>query len=239
MRYTRGCLIKIQSTWDEMCVRIALLVQLLTVGWAVLGSNLVGTRLSIHEQTGPGAHPASCIVGTGSFPEVKQVGHGIKHPPLFSAEVNERVELYIYSLSEPLWCGIEWTLPYMDEIHIIVDKGLYEACVEPAVLYRVVARWVCAFQGGRESCKHKLGASWPITAADEVDGARVSTLLDINWLWTCVELSSEVGTGNFKMQKICAQWPLHTKTQVAMYGNSQIALEFLWIWRWSCSSLET
>ena len=28
----------------------------------------VGTRFSAPVQTGPGAHPASCTVGTGSFP---------------------------------------------------------------------------------------------------------------------------------------------------------------------------
>ena len=31
----------------------------------------VGMRFSAPVQTGPGAHPASCAVGTGSFPEVK------------------------------------------------------------------------------------------------------------------------------------------------------------------------
>jgi len=31
----------------------------------------VGARFSAPVQTGPGAHPASCTMGTGSFPEVK------------------------------------------------------------------------------------------------------------------------------------------------------------------------
>jgi len=30
-----------------------------------------GTRFSAPDQTGPGAHPASCKIGTGSFPGVK------------------------------------------------------------------------------------------------------------------------------------------------------------------------
>ena len=30
-----------------------------------------GARFSAPVQTGPGAHPASCTMGTGSFPEVK------------------------------------------------------------------------------------------------------------------------------------------------------------------------
>jgi hypothetical protein len=32
--------------------------------------------------TGPGAHPASCTMGTGSFPGVKRTGRGAEHPPL-------------------------------------------------------------------------------------------------------------------------------------------------------------
>jgi hypothetical protein len=35
-------------------------------------------------------------MGTGSFPGVKWPWHGVDHPPLYSAEVKERVELYLY-----------------------------------------------------------------------------------------------------------------------------------------------
>jgi hypothetical protein len=49
--------------------------------------NLVGARFFAHVQTGPGAHPASCTMGTGCFPGVKQAGSGADHPPLPSAEV--------------------------------------------------------------------------------------------------------------------------------------------------------
>ena len=34
----------------------------------------VGARFSAPVQTGPGAHPASCTMGTGSFPRVKTAG---------------------------------------------------------------------------------------------------------------------------------------------------------------------
>jgi hypothetical protein len=33
---------------------------------------------------------------TGSFPGIKRPGRGVNHPPQSSAEVKERVELYIY-----------------------------------------------------------------------------------------------------------------------------------------------
>jgi hypothetical protein len=46
-------------------------------------------RFFAHVQTGPGAHPASCIMGTGSFPGVKRPGRGADHPPPSSAEVTK------------------------------------------------------------------------------------------------------------------------------------------------------
>ena len=56
----------------------------------------VGTRFAAPVQTGPGAHPVSYTMGTGSFPEVKRPGRGVDHPPPYSAEVKERVSLYLY-----------------------------------------------------------------------------------------------------------------------------------------------
>ena len=40
----------------------------------------MGTRFSAPVQTGPGSHPASCTVGTGSFTEVKS-GRGVTLTP--------------------------------------------------------------------------------------------------------------------------------------------------------------
>jgi len=39
-----------------------------------------GARFSAPVQTGPGAHPASCTTGTGSFPGVKS-GQGVRLTP--------------------------------------------------------------------------------------------------------------------------------------------------------------
>jgi hypothetical protein len=63
----------------------------------------VGAIFSAPVQTGPGAYPASCTMGTGSFPGVKRPGRGVDHPPSSSAEIKERVELYLYSHSGPSW----------------------------------------------------------------------------------------------------------------------------------------
>ena len=52
-------------------------------------------------QTGPGAHPASYTMGTGSFPGERRLGRGVDHPPTSSAEVKERVELYSLNITQP------------------------------------------------------------------------------------------------------------------------------------------
>ena len=57
-----------------------------------------GARFSAPVQTGPGAHPASSTMGTASFLGVKRLGCGVDHPPLSSAEVKERMMLYLQSL---------------------------------------------------------------------------------------------------------------------------------------------
>jgi len=62
-----------------------------------------GARFSAPVQTGPGAHPAPYTMGTGSFPGVKRPRRGDDHPAPSTAEVKERVELYLYSPSEPSW----------------------------------------------------------------------------------------------------------------------------------------
>jgi hypothetical protein len=48
-----------------------------------------GARFFAHIQTGLEAHPASCTMGTVSFPGVKRPGRGADHPPPSSAEVKK------------------------------------------------------------------------------------------------------------------------------------------------------
>ena len=42
---------------------------------------------------------------------VKRPGRGVDHPPPFSAEVKERIELYLYSPSGTSWPVQRWALP--------------------------------------------------------------------------------------------------------------------------------
>jgi hypothetical protein len=45
-------------------------------------------------------------MGTRSFPEVELTGRAVYYPPPSSAEVKERIELYIYSL---LWAFVAFS----------------------------------------------------------------------------------------------------------------------------------
>jgi hypothetical protein len=67
----------------------------------------LGARFSVPVQTGPGANPASCTMGTGLFGP----GRDVYHPPPSNAEVKERVQLYLYSLSVPSWPVLGRALP--------------------------------------------------------------------------------------------------------------------------------
>jgi hypothetical protein len=49
----------------------------------------IESKFFLHVQTGPGAHPASCTMGTGFFPGVKQPGRGADHPSPSSADVRK------------------------------------------------------------------------------------------------------------------------------------------------------
>ena len=60
-----------------------------------------GARLSAPIQTGPGAHPASYIMGTGSFPGVKRPGRGVDHPPHPAPMLKSRAITLL-----PLWAFV-------------------------------------------------------------------------------------------------------------------------------------
>jgi hypothetical protein len=49
----------------------------------------VGAGFFAHVQNGPEVHPASCTMGTRSFPGVKRPRRGADHPPPSSAEVKK------------------------------------------------------------------------------------------------------------------------------------------------------
>jgi hypothetical protein len=81
---------------------LAQAVYRLAKGWTIRGSYLGGDEIFRNRSTVPGAHPAS-YMGTGSFLWVKRPGRGVNYPQPYSAEVEERVGLYINATSGPSW----------------------------------------------------------------------------------------------------------------------------------------
>jgi hypothetical protein len=65
----------------------------------------VGARFFAHAQTGPGPHPASCTMGTGSFPGVNQPGRCTDHLPLLAPR-SIMSRIYLYSPLGPSWSDI-------------------------------------------------------------------------------------------------------------------------------------
>ena len=64
----------------------------------------MGARFSAPFDTGRGAHPASCTVGTGSLSqEVTRPEREVDHPPSYSADVKERVKFFIFGRASDLY----------------------------------------------------------------------------------------------------------------------------------------
>ena len=85
----------------------------------------VGARFSPPVQTGPGANPASCTMGTGSFPEAKRPERGADHPPPSKCPGQERVGLYLYSPFGPSWPVIGAPLLYFILLGSLGGNNLY------------------------------------------------------------------------------------------------------------------
>jgi hypothetical protein len=76
----------------------------LAMGWTVRESNSAGGETFRTRPFRPWDPPSLLHNGYRvSYPGIKRPGHGVDHPPPSSAEVKERVELYLYSPSGPSW----------------------------------------------------------------------------------------------------------------------------------------
>ena len=62
------------------------------------------TDFSARVQTGPGAHPASYTMGTGSFTGVKRPEHGVDHPPQIAPRLKKIRAIPLLLLSAFMAC---------------------------------------------------------------------------------------------------------------------------------------
>jgi hypothetical protein len=92
------------NRWIFLC-RNKLLIQVARVGLKTWNKKILS---NINRSA---AHPASYTMGTGSLPGVKRPGRGVDHPTLSSAEIKQRVQLYLYSPSGNSWSVLGWPLP--------------------------------------------------------------------------------------------------------------------------------
>jgi len=77
---------------------VILYFSFLSTGWAVRGSNPGGGEIFRTRPDRPRVPPSLLYNGYRvSFSGVKRPGRGVDHPPPSSAEVKERLQLYIYS----------------------------------------------------------------------------------------------------------------------------------------------
>jgi len=80
-------------------------------GWTVWGSNPGVDEIYRTRPDRPWVPPSLLYHKYRVFPGVKRSGRGVDHPTLSSAEIQERVELYLYSPFGPSWPVLGWTLP--------------------------------------------------------------------------------------------------------------------------------
>jgi hypothetical protein len=91
-----------------------------------------------------------CLLYNGYrvIPGVKRPGRGVHHPPPSSAEVKERVELYLYSPSGPSWLVLRRTLP-LPVIHVWLHVSTN---------YTVIFRSFRQHKFQNQNCKLRLGS---------------------------------------------------------------------------------
>ena len=114
----------------------------------------MGARFCVPVQTGPGTHPASYVIGF--FPGVKRSVRGVNHSLPSSAEVKERVELYLYSHSRSSWPVVGRTfrarpvcvlLPTAGQRELLITCQLVVVSVPPYLTTGVATAtsWSCCW----------------------------------------------------------------------------------------------
>jgi hypothetical protein len=84
--------------------------------------------------------PAPCAVGTASFPGIKRLGRGAKPPTPFSAQVKERIELYIPHLC--LHGMVQDELYYYAAVEGYMFLSIFQSTLYlPSLPTKIVSEW--------------------------------------------------------------------------------------------------
>jgi hypothetical protein len=95
------------------------------MGWAVRGSNPGGGEIFRTRPDRPWGPPSLVYNGGRVMPggEVKRPGRGVEHT-LCSAEVKERIELYLYFPTGSSWPVLGWTLLRWKGRSLLIESRL-------------------------------------------------------------------------------------------------------------------
>ena len=131
-----------------------------------------GARFSAPVQTGPGAHPASCTMGTGSLQGVKS-GRGVTltpHPLLVPWSWKGRAIPLL-----PLWAvRLVQSLSACTRVHFTFYHGFQRTAP-----WRIqVTGWWIILQTGNWSCRCVVPSYRPITPTCQ----RITSLCGYSWL---------------------------------------------------------
>ena len=107
----------------------------LATGWTVRGSNPGDGEIYRTSPDRTWCPPSLLYKGTGSYSGVKRPGCGLGHLYPSNAEVEERVELYLYSPSGPSWPVLGWTVPFTSPSLIVLLQMKNEWCGRYSVIY--------------------------------------------------------------------------------------------------------
>jgi hypothetical protein len=117
------------------------------VGWTIGVRSLTGAEDSSSSsciQTGSGAHPASCTMGTrGPFPRGKaRPGSDADHSPPSSVKVKNEQELYLLSPHAPPWhvAGLLYFFLFMDNGKSYITLFQNKKCIYEG-LKMILSKW--------------------------------------------------------------------------------------------------
>jgi hypothetical protein len=123
-------------------------VQRLATDWTVWGSNPGTGEIFRTRPDRLWTSPSLLYNGHRvSFPGMKWAGRGVKHPPPSSAEVQERVELYLNSPSGPSWSVIRRALPVPYLPHVIYTTAKCQITDNRTVISHTCGSGQGRFQG--------------------------------------------------------------------------------------------
>jgi len=144
------------------------------MGWNVRGSSPVGSEFSRTHPDRP-CGPPSLLYNLYLFIPWGKAAEAWRWPPTQnSAEVKERVELYLYSPFGPSWPVIEWNVP-LRYIYLFND-AISSYTLDKLSLSSITKRRLCAYQAdiGRsgDACEWSGSCSGRFTVSERATVTR-------------------------------------------------------------------